>query len=368
MAYLETVQFLFVSLYLLAQNSTSSGARDESIGIMAAASSRVNLRLHLQRVVGASITQTLSSLSAEFSLIPPPPGTPLVSHHPGRSGPATVIPVPVSESPLLTPGAPPVWFSGVPYAFGNTDSLNDSGADALVDTLEKAGEGLWAGSQLGLVTGFHTLKNSRVVFAGGVEIFGDEYANKALPDGAPSGNEKFVRDVAAWAFRETLALRIDNTTHHRVGEEAPSEKYTTNDQIVYTAHISAYDPETSSWKPYSGITDMQLEFTMLDPHIRIALPPVAGEPGKYQVQFRAPDRHGVFKFVVDWRRKGYSFLQTSTTVPLVPPRHDQYPRFLSAAWPYYAGAISTSIGFFLFSALWLAGDVEGKKKKGLKTE
>lgn len=76
---------------------------------------------------------------------------------------------------------------------------------------------------------------------------------------------------------------------------------------MYTAHISAYDPETASWKPYSGITDMQLEFTMLDPHIRIALPPVAGEPGKYQVQFRAPDRHGVFKFVVDWRRKGYVY-------------------------------------------------------------
>ncbi|KAI6106514.1 Dolichyl-diphosphooligosaccharide--protein glycosyltransferase subunit WBP1, partial [Pisolithus croceorrhizus] len=256
-------------------------------------------------LVTLSAKQTpLSSLSTEFSLIPPPPGTPLVSHHPARSEPATVIPVPVPESPLLTPGTPPVWFSGVPHAFGNSpylvpilrassesfaaDSLDDSGADALVDASEKAGEGLWAGSQLGLVTGFQTLKNSRVVFAGGVEIFGDQYANKALPDGAPSGNEKFVRDVTAWAFRETLALRIDNTTHHRVGEEAPSEKYTTNHQIVYTAHISAYDPETSSWKPYSGITDMQLEFTMLDPHIRIALPPVAGEPGKYQVQFRAP--------------------------------------------------------------------------------
>ncbi|KIO00170.1 hypothetical protein M404DRAFT_153406 [Pisolithus tinctorius Marx 270] len=336
-------------------------------------------------LVTLSTKQTpLSSLSAEFSLIPPPPGTPLISHHPARSEPATVIPIPVSESPLLTPGTSPVWFSGVPHAFGNSpylvpilratsesfaaDSLDDSGADALVDASEKAGEGLWAGSHLGLVTGFQTLKNSRVVFAGGVEMFSDEYANKALPDGTPSGNEKFVKDITAWAFRETLALRIDNTTHHRAGEEVPPETYTTNDQIVYTAHISAYDPKTSSWKPYSGITDMQLEFTMLDPHIRIALPPVAGEPGKYQVQFRAPDRHGVFKFVVDWRRKGYPLLQTSTTVPVVPPRHDQYPRFLSAAWPYYAGAISTSVGFFLFSALWLAGDVEGKKKKGLKTE
>jgi hypothetical protein len=69
----------------------------------------------------------------------------------------------------------------------------------------------------------------------------------------------------------------------------------------------------------------------------------------------------------------YTFLHSATTVPVVPPRHDGYPRFLSAAWPYYVGAISTSAAFVLFSALWLGGDmkdgsaVKGKKKAG-KTE
>lgn len=49
---------------------------------------------------------------------------------------------------------------------------------------------------------------------------------------------------------------------------------------------------------------MQLEFTMLDPHIRTALPPVPGKAGEYSVTFRAPDRHGVFKFVINHKRKG----------------------------------------------------------------
>ena len=48
---------------------------------------------------------------------------------------------------------------------------------------------------------------------------------------------------------------------------------------------------------------------------------------------------------------------------VVPPRHDEYPRFLSAAWPYYVGAMSTSVGFLLFSAMWLGGEV-GREKKG----
>ena len=46
---------------------------------------------------------------------------------------------------------------------------------------------------------------------------------------------------------------------------------------------------------------------MLDPHIRTALNPVPGSPGTYSAQFRVPDRHGVFKFIVDYRRKGCVF-------------------------------------------------------------
>jgi oligosaccharyltransferase complex subunit beta len=47
---------------------------------------------------------------------------------------------------------------------------------------------------------------------------------------------------------------------------------------------------------------------------------------------------------------------------VVPPRHDGYPRFLSAAWPYNAGAISTSVKFVVFSTVFLAGDIEETKK------
>lgn len=59
------------------------------------------------------------------------------------------------------------------------------------------------------------------------------------------------------------------------------------------------------------ITDLQLDFTMLDPHIRGPIP-YAGEvtteqghrAGLHRKTFTAPDKHGVFKFVVDWWRPG----------------------------------------------------------------
>jgi oligosaccharyltransferase complex subunit beta len=108
---------------------------------------------------------------------------------------------------------------------------------------------------------------------------------------------------------------------------------------------------------------------MLDPHLRTALRPVSGKLGLYRAAFRLPDRHGVFKFVVDYRRRGWTTLKTAMVAPVVPPRHDGYPRFLSAAWPYYAGAISTSVGFLVFATLWLAGDDrEAKKGKNTKIE
>ncbi|KAF9223932.1 hypothetical protein BS17DRAFT_733825 [Gyrodon lividus] len=322
-------------------------------------------------IIAFSSKQTpLTFVATEFSLILPPKGTLLLSHHPKRPEPANIIPVSVPESPILTPGTPPVWFSGIPHALGNNprlvpllrapeesfaaDSTDDSGVDAIINVSEKGDEGLWEGSQMGLVTGFQSTKNSRVVFAGSVELFSDEYARKELPSGLHSGNAQFVRDVAAWVFQETLTLRIDRTEHHRVNEIAAPEMYTVNDQIVYTAYISAYDRKTSSWKPYSGIADMQLDFTMLGLRARTALPPVASEPGKYEVQFRAPGRQGVLEFVVDWRRAGYSFLHITVTVPVVPFRHNQRPRFLNDGWSYYAGAIGTSV-VFLFAALWFTG-------------
>ncbi|KAI0657230.1 dolichyl-diphosphooligosaccharide-protein glycosyltransferase [Cubamyces menziesii] len=338
-------------------------------------------------LLALSTKQTpITSLAAEFSLILPPPGTPLISHFPERDTPATIIPVePPRAQSLVSSNLAPIWFSGVPQALGNnpmlvpflkappqsfaSDGDSDSGSDALVEAAEKGGEGLWAGSQLSLVTGFQTLKNARATWVGGIDMFTDEFFNKEVSKGKQSGNRQFARDVTAWTFQESNVLRIDTVEHHRVNETLPRETYTINDRVTYTAYISKFNPELDLWEPYSNIKDMQLEFTMLDPHIRTALPPVPGEPGKYSVTFRVPDRHGVFKFVVDYKRKGSTYLESTTVVPVVPPRHDEYPRFLSAAWPYYAGAISTSAAFVIFVALWLGGDErEPKKGKGAKAE
>jgi oligosaccharyltransferase complex subunit beta len=221
----------------------------------------------------------------------------------------------------LTKHIEPVWFSGIPASLGNNPLLvpilrapsesfasettvTSGSADAVADSVERGGEGLWAGSSLSLATGFQATNGARITFVGGAEIFSDELAQKETERHRQSGNAAFSREVAAWTFQENLVLRIDKVEHHLVNATEPNEQYTNNDQVVFSTYISKWNPTKGKWEPYSGLKDLQLEFTMLDPFIRTSLPPVRGAPGKYSTSFRAPDRHGVFKFVIDYKRKG----------------------------------------------------------------
>ncbi|KAG8923627.1 oligosaccharyl transferase glycoprotein complex, beta subunit, partial [Tulasnella sp. 418] len=181
---------------------------------------------------------------------------------------------------------------------------------------------------------------------------------------------QFVQDITAWAFKESLILKVESATHYLASDATHTQKdqYTINDQLVFDLELSKYNPSSGKYEPYSAIEDMQLEFTMLDPHIRTDLKPAKGTPGKYSLQFRAPDRHGVYKFVVNHKRKGFSSVEASLQVAIVPPRHDGYPRFLSSAWPYYVGSISTSVGFIFFCIVYLGGESQERRLRNAKSK
>ena len=150
-------------------------------------------------ILGLSTKNTaLSTLASEFSLILPPPGTPLISYFPKRDEPASLIPIKPTKydaTNILSKNLSPVYFSGVPQAYTNNPLLvpilhapaesfaaevDGGSADALVDSAEKGGEGLWAGSSLAVVTGFQSTSGGRVTWLGGVEVLSDELANKEV--------------------------------------------------------------------------------------------------------------------------------------------------------------------------------------------
>ncbi|OXG16308.1 oligosaccharyltransferase complex subunit beta [Cryptococcus neoformans Ze90-1] len=241
---------------------------------------------------------------------------------------------------------------------------------------KKSKDALQTGKKAGLVSALQTRDNARAGFVGSGEVFSDKYWGKTVEtvDGkkVETGNAAFVTDFTKWVFQETGVVKVVSTTHFREGETEPREMYTKKDDITYSLTLAQYvtnENGTSSWGPFHA-DDIQMDFTMLDPHIRTAMIEdkfsSSADATTYQARFIAPDRHGVFKFVVEYWRPGWSYIRTSSTASVVPLRHDEYPRFITGAWPYYIAAISTSVTFLAFVAIWLSlgeGDRDRKGKK-----
>ncbi|WWC66748.1 uncharacterized protein I206_100653 [Kwoniella pini CBS 10737] len=326
-------------------------------------------------------------------------------NYPINSSPSDVLLSPTSSllrngeiiSPSTSSGGPIVYPSGTVFTTGENPYLIDIlhasktsyiGQNKLLSSDENeveksvsgnsknAKEPILNGKKASLVSALQTRDNVRVGFIGSGEMIKDIWWNKEIKtlDGKShkSGNGQFISDFSKWIFQETGVVKIFDSTHHREGESEPRELYTKKDEITYSLTLAKHyttSNGTSAWGPFE-VDDLQLEFTMLDPHVRTSLKQdesaSINQGSNYKAKFIAPDRHGVFKFVVEYWRPGWSYIQSSTTASVVPLRHDEYPRFITGAWPYYIGACSTSVTFLIFCALWVSLAEGDKDRKGKK--
>ncbi|VDK43659.1 unnamed protein product [Anisakis simplex] len=204
-----------------------------------------------------------------------------------------------------------------------------------------------------LVGALQARNNARVVLTGSLEMFSDAFinanVNKVGSTSKPSrsGNLQLITELSKWVLMEKGVLRVKSVTHHRVGEKTPPREYTILDEVDYEIDIE--ELKAGKWVPFSG-SDVQLEFVRIDPFVRTTL---KNKNGKLKSQFKLPDVYGVFKFVVDYHRVGYTHLYDVRQVSVRPLEHTQYERFIRSAYPYYASAFSMMVGLVLFSCVFL---------------
>lgn len=159
-------------------------------------------------------------------------------------------------------------------------------------------------------------------------------------------------------LKEEGVLRVRSAVeHHRVGERKQPESYTILDDVIYKIQIE--ELTDGKWSTYRG-DDVQLEFIRIDPFVRTKL---VKENDHYVAKFKLPDVYGVFKFVVDYNRLGFTHLYSSTQVSVRPLEHTQYERFIQSAYPYYASAFSMMFGVFVFSFAFLYFEDKSQKQK-----
>merc|ERR1712013_293589 len=167
------------------------------------------------------------------------------------------------------------------------------------------------GKQTVMIAGLQARNNARVVFAGSLEFFSDELFNSLVEpvtggEKVGSGNQELAKALSLWCFKQSGVLRVESISHHRKGE---------------------------------------------------------AKTGEMVANFKVPDTYGVYQFKVNYHRVGLTRLYTTNQISVIPLRHDQYERFISSAYPYYASAFSMMAGVCIFSIVFLHYKEEEVKKK-----
>ena len=214
-----------------------------------------------------------------------------------------------------------------PILSGNKNSYSVS---------KSTGEVFSNGEHIKLVNGYQTRNNQRIVILGSTDICSDKFyylsmteENKSMLE---SPNAVFCQDILNWNFQRTGVLKYVNPRHNN-NEGKTLDTYRIKDYLEFYIDILEYDYKTDTWKNYES-DDVQLTFLIMNPYYINQMKRILGKP-TYYVKFRAQEKHGVFKFIFDYHRTGYTYIFSSTKIPLRPFYHNEFPRFIPCAYPYY---------------------------------
>ncbi|KAF5182453.1 Dolichyl-diphosphooligosaccharide--protein glycosyltransferase subunit [Thalictrum thalictroides] len=210
------------------------------------------------------------------------------------------------------------------------------------------------GSRISLVSVVQARNNARILISGSLDLFSNRLFRSgvqmagSLTKYPKSGNEQFATELSKWVFHERGHLKAVNVRHNKVGETDEPAMYRINDDLEYFVEI--YEWSGTSWEPYVS-DDVQVQFYMMSPYVLKTIS--ADQKGLYYTSFKVPDVYGVFQFKVEYHRLGYTSLNLAKQIPVRPFRHNEYERFLTAAFPYYGSSFSTMAGFFVFTIIYL---------------
>ena len=249
------------------------------------------------------------------------------------------------------------------------------------------------GNQISLVTAFQARNSARLTVLGSAEMLEDKWFTARSQSSAAGSkimtpaNREFAKRVSAWTFHELGVLntgpvkhRLDETVHKgstaenmAVGSYFDTEHnpniYRIKNRVAYSIAMSEWDID--HWKPFLPAPGdhVQLEVSMLSPFHRLNLVPSPTastfNATVYTSEFRLPDQHGIFNFLVSHRRPFLANVEEKRTVTVRHFAHDEWPRsfVISGAWPWISGIWVTVGAWVVFVALWLYSKPEDTAKR-----
>ncbi|CAF1124869.1 unnamed protein product [Rotaria sp. Silwood1] len=266
--------------------------------------------------------------------------------------------------------------NSLPFLFRGTGMSSDPDNPLLLDVLTASSTSYTAnpeektlseypatvGKRTLLISVLQARNNARVGFVGSLDFFSNEFFQSSVQSNNgkkhdKTGNQDLAIALSDWLFKQRGVLRARNIRHYLKDDKSTPRFYTVKNDIVFSIQFDEF--VHGKWMPFNG-TDVQLEFVRIDPFVRTTL---NNKGGQLETQFRVPDTYGIFKFVIDYNRIGYTHLYTATQVSVHPLRHTEYERFITSAYPYYISSFSMMIGAFLLSFIVLYHRDDIPKKK-----
>eukprot|EP01071_Lankesteria_metandrocarpae_P005419 Lankesteria_metandrocarpae@DN3982_c0_g1_i2.p1 len=239
-----------------------------------------------------------------------------------------------------------VVFSGMGMLIGE-EALNYtfpilSAASSHYSAATRNSKPIATGSGISLVSAFQGLREGRATFFGSFSMCSDEVFV------LHPANRLFCFQTALWTFQQSGVLRWSDLEHREIGATEASYLYRHSSEMEFQVDLWINAKNGAEWVPYRA-NDVQLEYTMLDPYIRqFLLPPTEPDSATYKLQFKAPDKTGIFKFVIQYCREGLSNIHIETLAPIRHMNTGEHERFTRNAYPYYASCLTGLVCFFAF--------------------
>lgn len=202
------------------------------------------------------------------------------------------------------------------------------------------------GSDVVLASGLDARNGARIVMVSAVLDEGWDAASR----------------LVMWAFHEMANLKLTSLEHWSVdgGQSAavdplrhPSYPVDSLINVKVCLQIEgrrSYKDSLKVQKPFLVKDDdqLQVELFLMDPQVRVTL---VADPSsachQNPVPIRLPSRYGVYRLRLRYQRHGISHIIHQEEVTIRPLRHNQYPRFLLRAMPYYASWLLGMTGTLL---------------------
>lgn len=341
---------LYDNLILLSSQSKSLGPVFSPKSLLEFVQSGGNLFV----VAGSQLPEGIRELGRQLDMFLAERQSAVVDHFNHAEGSDDIILLDgISENPYIisdeTRAAGPILYKGIGHYLGPNPQtqpiLRGNPTSYIYNTKTEAevSKNPWAaGTQLFLVSVLQSSTGERVGLSGSIDMLKDEYLSPQSPSFSKS-NFLFARDLTNWVFQRKGVLQATNMTYGKVAEPLESRNascYRIKDEMIFSIDISLL--EDGQQTPYVA-DDVQLELIMLDPYYRVNLVPVPSDSQTsqhYEAVLVAPDHYGDFTFKIEYKRPGLTPIEEKSTFTLRQFFHNEFPRFLPHAYPYYASCFS----------------------------